>query len=318
MPSDSDPGLDARVAALLRGPLEDFVERRKALAAELKGEGRKEDAARVAKIAKPALAAWIVNRAVAERAQAIDALLACGLCVRKLYGEAFRQGMPPKSLAQAQREEREATDQLVAQAGETLAREGTPLSAANAEKLRVTLSAIALTGRFGDEGRGLMTRELATPSLDEVLAALGEAPLERPPANDVMRPAPAPAPKTAGAPPRAEEEARRAEEAARAEEAERARAAEREAARLREARLRENERRTAEAQTRLAEHGKQLEIERRAHSHLTGRIEALRLEIGRLESSRGVTEQRMEEIERETRELRESIQALARERLAIV
>ncbi len=309
--------IERDIAALLRSSLSEFVETRKSLAAALRKEGEKEAAQRVLKVPKPSPVAWAINRAVFEDEAAIERLLERGRAVRELYSQAFRQGSTPKALAQVQRAEREATEGLVAELAQKLERDGSPLSAANLEKLRVSLSTIAITGRFGDEGRGLMTKELAAPKLDEVLEAMGEVALAREPDNEAR-----------GDERRATSDAGRSSassgtEAAqqRAEEVKRRAAAEAEARRAQEARraarVAENELATVAARSALAEHEKHLEAERRAVSHLTGRVEALRLEIGRLDATRAAADARVRELEQELEALRERIQALARERLAI-
>lgn len=304
----------------MRSSLSEFVETRKSLAAALRKEGEKEAAQRVLKVPKPSPVAWAINRAVFEDEAAIERLLERGRAVRELYSQAFRQGSTPKALAQVQRAEREATEGLVAELAQKLERDGSPLSAANLEKLRVSLSTIAITGRFGEEGRGLMTKELAAPKLDEVLEAMGEVALAREPDNEA-RGDERRATSKSGAATSQPSETREAAEL-RAEEAKRRAAAEAEARRAaqearRAAQMAENERATMAARTALAEHEKHLEAERRAVSHLTGRVEALRLEIGRLDATRAAADARVRELEQELEALRERIQALARERLAI-
>lgn len=313
--------IERDIAALLRSSLSEFVETRKSLAAALRKEGEKEAAQRVLKVPKPSPVAWAINRAVFEDEAAIERLLERGRAVRELYSQAFRQGSTPKALAQVQRAEREATEGLVAELAQKLERDGSPLSAANLEKLRVSLSTIAITGRFGEEGRGLMTKELAAPKLDEVLEAMGEVALAREPDNEARgderrATSDAGTPSASSASSGAEAAQQRAEEVKRraAAEAEARRAAQ-EARRA--AQVAENERATVAARSALAEHEKHLEAERRAVSHLTGRVEALRLEIGRLDATRAAADARVRELEQELEALRERIQALARERLAI-
>ena len=62
--------------------LDEFVKERAAAAKELRGEKRRGDAAVVAKLAKPSVAAWIVNRLARDMAKPVGALLEAGARLR--------------------------------------------------------------------------------------------------------------------------------------------------------------------------------------------------------------------------------------------
>ncbi len=68
-------------------PLERFVPERAALVKALRAEGRREDAAQVAKLRKPSVAAWAVNQLVRTQGRAAAELFAAG---DALLASAFR------------------------------------------------------------------------------------------------------------------------------------------------------------------------------------------------------------------------------------
>jgi len=55
-------------------PLDRFVAERTALARELRGAGRREEAGEVAALRKPSVAAWAVNQLVRTQGRAVDEL----------------------------------------------------------------------------------------------------------------------------------------------------------------------------------------------------------------------------------------------------
>src|SRR5438034_1483998 len=64
--------------ALYGLPLEEFVPARDALARELRGAGRRDEAAAVAALRKPSVAAWAANQAVRSQPKAARELWAAG------------------------------------------------------------------------------------------------------------------------------------------------------------------------------------------------------------------------------------------------
>ena len=66
---------DARLDEVYDAPLAEFVQRRNALAAELKEGGEPEEAAGVAALKKPSLVAWALNRAARSAAETVGRLL---------------------------------------------------------------------------------------------------------------------------------------------------------------------------------------------------------------------------------------------------
>ena len=70
--------LDVLVDELYALPLERFVPERGVLAKQLRAEGRREEAARVAALDKPSIAAWAVNQVVRAQRSATEALWDAG------------------------------------------------------------------------------------------------------------------------------------------------------------------------------------------------------------------------------------------------
>ncbi len=85
--------VDARIDQLYCAPLDRFVPERSALTKALRAEGRREEATKVSRLQKPALAAWAVNQVVRSQAKAARALWDAGDAVldvqaRAVTGEA--------------------------------------------------------------------------------------------------------------------------------------------------------------------------------------------------------------------------------------
>ncbi|WP_232288402.1 hypothetical protein [Anaeromyxobacter sp. K] len=88
-PSDAAAGPDPRVRALFAAPPADFVARRDALARTLDGE-RSPEAARVRRLRRPPLAAWLLNALARERPEALAAVLEAGDRLRQAQARAVR------------------------------------------------------------------------------------------------------------------------------------------------------------------------------------------------------------------------------------
>ncbi|HEU0193277.1 MAG TPA: hypothetical protein VFQ71_03705, partial [Gaiellales bacterium] len=84
MPPDESSGAPAAVVDRLYGvSLEEFVAARAAAARELRGEGRRDEAAAVQALRKPSVAASIVNRLARDEASLLADLLATGARLRE-------------------------------------------------------------------------------------------------------------------------------------------------------------------------------------------------------------------------------------------
>jgi hypothetical protein len=68
--------LEAAIAAVFRGPLEEFITRRDALVKQLRGAKRREDADRVKSLRKPSRMAWVLDTLAQEDSASIEQLAA--------------------------------------------------------------------------------------------------------------------------------------------------------------------------------------------------------------------------------------------------
>jgi hypothetical protein len=215
-------------------PLERFTEERNALAGELRRAGRRDDAAAVAKLRKPSVAAWAVNQLVRTQQRGTAAVFAAGDALRQAQSDLLAERADPGALRRAITQERAAVERLTEIARGLLSSSGQELSPARLEQVSETLHAAALD----DDARakvqdGCLERELRHVGL----GALGAGGTE-----GTSRPQPA----TAKRPRSGKAEARRGDEsAARRLEAEARRRAERAARELAAAQARRE--RAAEA-----------------------------------------------------------------------
>ncbi len=256
-----DDGLDALYAA----PLAEFVSARDALAKSLASSGRKEDAARVKALKKPAAAAWAVNRLALGAPKLLAALVASGDRLRA----------KPSAAAESMRERRDLLNEARKAAEKVLLEAGHAAPPDLMRRVSATLEAIAAYGSSpGRPVAGRLTEDVPAPGFDEIasLGLLGAAgavrsPAPRPPATETPAQAAPPPPKAArdagreAARERALEEKRRRDAekalAAREKEAREARAALRaaekaaEAIRRRKASLEEELARAAAEEKRL-------------------------------------------------------------------
>jgi hypothetical protein len=74
--SNTDSRLESAIAEVYRGPLEDFVRRRDALAKELRSAGDRESASTLKALRKPSRIAWALNLAALDGQNAVDPLVA--------------------------------------------------------------------------------------------------------------------------------------------------------------------------------------------------------------------------------------------------
>jgi hypothetical protein len=130
----ADQGLDRVFAA----PLEDFVSERNAVAKELSGAGKKDEAAQVKALKKPSVSAWALNQGVRADRRAVKALLDASKALEAAQSKAL-QG-DGSGLRGAQEKQQRAVDSML-DAVESAA-EGHDLSPAMLDRVRETLRAI--------------------------------------------------------------------------------------------------------------------------------------------------------------------------------
>jgi hypothetical protein len=193
-------------AGLYRGPLEDFVARRTALARELRRTDR-EAADAVGKLRKPSAGVWAIDQVAADDPALIAELLAAGADARQAQGNVAAGTASREDLHIATGRLRDAVDAAALAALGVLTRAGHTASDDTNRRIRTTLQAAATGGAADRQAlwTGTLDGDLdvagfgavAEPEDDPSELAAVLAPLRRPSAPPTQRPGPAPA--TAGA-----------------------------------------------------------------------------------------------------------------------
>jgi hypothetical protein len=216
-------------------PLDRFIPERATLARELRSGGEREQAAVVAALRKPSVAAWAVNQLTRTQRREVDRLWAAGDALRDVQTSVLSGSADARDLRSAAEGERAAVDALVDSARGLLSSGGHELSAATVERVAETLHAAALDdGARTQVIEGRLVRELRHVGLGAGLGDPGVGPrpaAKAPKASTAKSPR---APKVSGAE-RDAVKARREAEAAERREREtahkQARSVERDAAR---------------------------------------------------------------------------------------
>ncbi len=125
-----ETGVAKEIDELYGLPLDEFTKERDALARRLRSDGRREEAAEVAELRKPVLAAWLVNLLVRERRDDVRELVGAAEAIRK--GEAG-----------ADDRFRRTADELVRAARELVAGDGRKPTDAVLRDVATTLRAAA-------------------------------------------------------------------------------------------------------------------------------------------------------------------------------
>ena len=142
-------------------PLERFTAERNALAKELRAEGRRDDAAGVAAMRKPSLAAWAVNQLVRTQRRAVTALFDAGDALARAQSDLLAGRGEARALREAGQRERVSVAKLVEAASGLLTSEGHELSPSILERVSETLHAAALDKRARARiGDGCLHKEL--------------------------------------------------------------------------------------------------------------------------------------------------------------
>ena len=168
--------LNADIDRLYGLPLSEFTPARAELARRLRADGDREAAATVARLRKPTLAAWAVNRVVRDHPREAGELIEAGRALRRV---------PER---QAIERARAAVTALVRAAGD-LRPDGKPISAAVLGRIEETLhAAVADEGVAVELERGRVVREQRPPPLGG-LSGGAPAPVEPPRQKPRRRPA---------------------------------------------------------------------------------------------------------------------------------
>ena len=167
--------------------LEEFTSARDALAKELKAAGRKDEAAGVKALRKPSVAAWALNRVAREHRDVIEELRAAGAVLRQAQEEAMSGDAG--RLRDAGRALAEEVDRVAGLGADVLRAAGRPASAAQQEKIVVTLRTAAVDDEAGDAlARGVLVEELESTGFS--LLGAGAGPVSSPSRPSTKTPAP--------------------------------------------------------------------------------------------------------------------------------
>lgn len=173
---------------LYDAPLEQFVTRRGNLARELRKQGKREEAAEIAALRKPSVAAWAVNQLVRTQSRSVAELFHAGDALQKAHRSATTGRGDAGALRSAAQRERSATDQLMEAAGGLLTADGHELSATIIDRVADTLRAAALDEEAREKVRdGRLERELRHVGLG-VLAGGGAIETPTAPARRKAKP----------------------------------------------------------------------------------------------------------------------------------
>ena len=157
-------------------PPDRFVAERGALVKALRADGRRDEAARVAALRKPSVAAWAVNQLARTQPAGMRELLAAGDELRDAQEALLAGRGDPRKLRAAGEREREAVDELVGAARGLLSSAGEELSDSTAERVAETLHAAALEpGAREAVSEGRLERELRHVGLGLGLGESGVA-----------------------------------------------------------------------------------------------------------------------------------------------
>jgi hypothetical protein len=144
---------DEALEALYRSPLSDFVAERKRLAAELKAAGDKDAAARMSKLVRPPVSAWVVNQLWWREQSAFEALLEAATRVKGGDREASQA-------------HRQALNQLRELATQLLRDSGNAASESTLRRVTTTLSAVAANGGFEPDAPGALSADRDPPGFE--------------------------------------------------------------------------------------------------------------------------------------------------------
>ena len=217
MPTD----LDVLIDELYALPLERFVPERDVLAKQLRADGRREDAARIASQVKPSIVAWAVNQVVRAQPAAAATLWAAGDAVLDTQSRVVAGEAGGTELRAAIETERQALQPLVDAARGLMTGSGRFLGEQNVLPVSESLHAAAIDPQARPQvAEGRLTRPLRLTGLEAALATNPGAPARTP----AKEPAPPREPPPAEAGTQSDAERRKADRERRAREQEAKRA----------------------------------------------------------------------------------------------
>lgn len=154
---------DDAVASLYQAPIDQFVAERKRLAGELKAAGDKDGAARLTKLARPPISAWVVDQLWWQARDAFDELFETA--------QRLRDGKLDAMTAH-----RDAIAKLRAEATKILASADHTVNEATLRRVTQTLSALAASGGWEPDPPGALSADREPPGF-EAIGVSNEIPL---------------------------------------------------------------------------------------------------------------------------------------------
>ena len=146
---------DDAVASLYQVPIDRFVAERKRLAGELKAAGDKDGAARLAKLARPPISAWVVDQLWWQARDAFDALFDTA--------QRLRDGKLDAMAAH-----RDAIAKLRAEAAKILTSAEHTANEATLRRVTQTLSALAASGGWDPDPPGALSADREPPGFEAI------------------------------------------------------------------------------------------------------------------------------------------------------
>src|ERR1700759_3928190 len=125
-------------------PLDRFIPERAALVKELRGDKKRDEAAEVAALRKPSVAAWAVDQLVRTQRKAVSELFDAGDALRAAQDDVLAGRGDGQTLRAAVERERGAVDALTVSARGLLTADGHEWSPTIIERVADTLHAAAL------------------------------------------------------------------------------------------------------------------------------------------------------------------------------
>ena len=194
---------------------DEFVKARNDLARSMRKEGRRDDAARVAKLRRPSVAAWALNQVAREEPKLVDGLLDAGARLRKAMERAVKGDATDVRPAQAA--ERAAADAVTSAARRRLDKTERQGTGVVAQRITNTLRAAVIDDTLAQQLRdGILDIDVESSGFGFGDLGLGataqDEEQDEAPTPKAARPAvtKSPKPKTDAAERKAEEAARRA------------------------------------------------------------------------------------------------------------
>jgi hypothetical protein len=163
--------LDLLVDELYALPLERFVPERDLLAKQLRADGRREDARRVAGLTKPSVVAWAVNQVVRAQRAGAERLWEAGDAVLETQGRVVAGEASGQDLRSAIEAEREALAPLADAARGLVTASGKFLGEQNVQAVIESLHAAAIDpGARPQVAAGRLVRPLRLTGLEAAVA----------------------------------------------------------------------------------------------------------------------------------------------------